>query len=207
MKKRHSQGFTLLELMLVITLAAIILGLGVPSYRQFTLNNRMTGAANDLLSATHLARTEAIKRHAPVIMCLSADPTAAAPVCNGNGSQGWVVFVDASTPAAPTTDNNGLVDGNEPVLVRHGAISPAIAVRSFPASNGNYIAYNAAGFRRTTNVGALGTATNALVLCDSRGNTQVYGPADSAARAFLISATGRPSVTRAIADISAAGGC
>jgi prepilin-type N-terminal cleavage/methylation domain-containing protein len=206
MKKRHNRGFTLLETMLVVTLAAIILGLGVPSYRQFTLNNRMTGAANDLLAATHLARTEAIKRHAPVIMCLVSNPDAAAPACNGDGSQGWVVFADASTPPAPTTDNNGLVDGTEPVLVRHGPISDAITVRSFPDPNGNYVAYSAAGFRRN-NVGALGISTNAFVLCDDRGNTAVYGPAQSAARAFLIGATGRPSITRSVTDITAAGGC
>lgn len=205
MKKRHNRGFTLLEAMLVVTLAAIILGLGVPSYRQFTLNNRMTGAANDLLAATHQARTEAIKRHQPVIMCLVSNPNAAAPACNGDGSQGWVVFVDASTPPAPTTDNNGLVDGTEPVLVRHGPISDAITVRSFPDPNGNYVAYSGAGFRRT--VAALGIATDALVLCDDRGNTAVYGPAQSAARAFLISTTGRPAVSRAVADITAAGGC
>ena len=74
-------GFTLMELMLVITVAAVILGVGVPNFRQFMLNSRMTTAANDLLAAIHTARSEAIKRREQVVMCFSNNPTAAVPAC------------------------------------------------------------------------------------------------------------------------------
>ena len=59
-----ARGFTLLELMLAITVAAVILGLGAPNMAEFIRNSRMTSAANDALAALHMARTEAIKRRA-----------------------------------------------------------------------------------------------------------------------------------------------
>lgn len=201
-----NSGFTLLELMLVITIAAVILGLGIPNMRQFMLNNRMTGTANDLLVAVHNARTESIKRHVQTVMCFSSNPTAAQPPCDGDVSQGWVVFVDDLDPAVvAATDNNVQVDANEEVLLRHGAIDNSISVNSAPAGNAGYVAYNAAGFSRQ--IGAVGTDVESLILCDSRGNVAVNGVANSAARGFSISATGRPAITRSVTDITALGDC
>lgn len=192
--------------MLTIGVAGAILAIGVPNLRQFILNNRMTGVANDLLAATHMARTESIKRHAQTVMCFTSDATANTPVCDGDGRQGWVVFVDDSDPTvAAATDNNGAVDANEPILARHGPIASGIAVRSFPLGNGNYLAYNAAGFLRP--IGALGANLGSVVLCDARGNSAAYGAANSTARGFVLSQTGRPSVTRVVANITTLGGC
>jgi type IV fimbrial biogenesis protein FimT len=201
-----NSGFTLLEMMLVITIAAVILGLGVPNMRQFILNNRMTGAANDLLTAVHIARTESIKRHAQTVMCFSSDPARAQPPCDGNGTQGWVVFVDDIDPTVTAaTDNNGQADAGEAVLLRHGAIAAGITANSLPAGNKGYVAYSPAGFSRQ--IAAVGTRIDSLRLCDNRGNTAIYGNANSAARGFVISPTGRPSITRVVSEIATLGGC
>jgi type IV fimbrial biogenesis protein FimT len=204
---RSSQsGFTLFELMLTLAVAAVILGLAIPNMRQFILNNRMTSAANDLLIAVHTARTEAIKRQSPSVMCFTADSAAAQPVCNGNGTQGWIVFIDDLDPTVVAgTDNNGQVDANEEVLVRHGPAGTGITFTSLPAGNAGYVAFNAAGFGRE--VAALGSDVASVALCDYRGNVQLGGPLYSAARAFKVSATGRPSVTRSVADVTGIGGC
>jgi len=206
MNTRRQTGFTLLELMLVIAIAALILGIGVPNLRQFILNNRMTGAANDLLAAVYLARTESIKRHSQTVMCFTSDPTAGAPACDGDGSQGWVVFVDDVDPAVvAATDSNGQIDAGEAVLLRHEALANGISVRSLPLGNRGYVAYNAAGFSRP--IAAVGSDVDSLVLCDSRGNVATYGAANSTARGFVMSATGRPAVTRVVSDITSLGGC
>jgi type IV fimbrial biogenesis protein FimT len=201
-------GFSLLELMLVITVAAVILGLGIPNMRQFMLNNRMSAAANDVLTAVHTARAESVKRHAQVVMCFSADPTANVPSCNGAGAEGWVIFVDDKNPdVVDATDNNGVADASEPVLTRHTALPTSIGVSSKPAGNKGYVAFNSAGFARQT---ALGTSLSGMVLCDSRGNASVDGGDVSAARGLLISPTGRPQVIRSKAQITsntALGGC
>src|SRR5262245_47582960 len=69
-----SAGFTLFELLLVLVIVAIILGLGSPSFTDFRRNSRLTSAANDLLIANQLARTEAIKRQTTVSICPSEAP-------------------------------------------------------------------------------------------------------------------------------------
>lgn len=200
------RGFTLFELMLTVAIASVILGLGIPNLRQFILNSRMTGAANDLVIAFHTARTESIKRHVQTVLCFTSNHEAAQPPCDGDGSQGWVVFVDDLDPvAAAATDNNVQVDANEQVLLRHGPIDSTISINSAPVGNAGYVAYNAAGFSRQ--IGAVGTDLESVVLCDHRGNAATYGPANSTARGLAISATGRPAVTRAVANITALGGC
>jgi type IV fimbrial biogenesis protein FimT len=158
--------------------------------RDFIWNGRMTSAANDLLTAVYRARSESIKRHTQTIMCFSANPTAATPACGGNGTQGWVVFAD--------TDNSGTVTGTEEVLLRHGALPSTISLFSKPNGNAGYLAFNNAGFARDI---ALGADLSGIVLCDSRKNKPTTGPDYSAARGVMISATGRPQVTRVVDTI------
>jgi len=199
-RSARAAGFTLLELMLVITIAAIILGIGVPNMRQFILNNRMTAAANDLLAAIYTARTEAVKRNTQVVMCFSTNPRAAVPNCDGDGTQGWIVFVDdADVDVSAAADNNGTVDAGEPILLRHDALPGTISTQSKPVGNEGYIAFNSAGFSRQ--IPTLGTSLSGVVMCDARGNVATYGAANSAARGVLISQTGRPKVTRSVDEI------
>jgi type IV fimbrial biogenesis protein FimT len=191
------KGFTLLELMLTVTVAGIILGLGIPNMTQFIRNSRMTSAANDLLAGVHMARTEAVKRRAWTTLCFSADPTEATPVCDGNGTQGWIVFADANADLT--------VDGGEEVLLRHDALPTSLSVNvNDGAANGGYISFAGSGFARPT-AGEEDIAD--VVLCDERGNVAVYGDENSAARAIRISPTGRPQVNRAVSEVTAAGGC
>ncbi len=59
--KQIQTGFTLIELMLVIVILAILLTIGVPSFREIIMNNRITSSANEFATALSLARIEAIK--------------------------------------------------------------------------------------------------------------------------------------------------
>jgi type IV fimbrial biogenesis protein FimT len=203
------RGFTLLELMLVITIAAVILGVGVPNLRQFIWNNRLTAAANDLMTAVHTARTESVKRHAPVVMCFSSAPLAASPACDGTASQGWIVFIDdKNSDISDATDNNGVLDADEPIVLRHGALPDTLRVRTKPDGNKGYVGFTSAGFARK--LASVGESVGGIVVCDSRGNVALYGPGNSTARGILISPTGRPRVTRSVNEIAAdvsLGGC
>ncbi len=202
-------GFTLLELMLVVTVSAIILGLGIPNMTQFIRNNRMTSAANDMLAGLHMARTEAVKRRAFVTFCFSANPTATTPACS-NGGRGWIVFVDDADPAA-TSANDGNFAVNDPtqeiILLRHEALPATITSVKKTTQTGATstsslgVSFAASGFARTN------TLTRNVVLCDSRNNVAVYGNENSAARVVEITQLGRPRVTRSVAQITAAGSC
>lgn len=76
-----ADGFTLVELMITLAVAAILLTVGIPSFRDFVMNNRITTQANEFVASIHLARSLAIKHQRPTQICVSANPTAATPVC------------------------------------------------------------------------------------------------------------------------------
>ena len=73
-----------MELMVTLALAAVVLGIGVPSFREFSRNNRMVTIANDFLAGVQVARTEAIKQQVTaggVALCPSTNPGDANPTC------------------------------------------------------------------------------------------------------------------------------
>ena len=58
---RYSRGVTLIELMIAIVIVAVLIGIGVPSFRNAALASRLSAVANNLLASAQLARSEAIK--------------------------------------------------------------------------------------------------------------------------------------------------
>lgn len=183
MKKAQS-GFTLLELMLVVTIAGLLLGYGVPAMGNFFRNARITGAANDVMGALHFTRSEAIKRRVPVTLCTSSDPLNNNPVCDASALlTGWVAFVDPN--------QNGQRDAAEVVLLQHEPMPDTITARS--SANPFRVTYLLNGF-------ALNPNAAQLVLCDERGNTPTGGELSSA-RGIRIAVTGRAGVTRDMGEI------
>ncbi len=82
-------GFTLLELMVTVAVAAILLVVGVPAFTSFVQNNRAATHANELVTAFALARNEAIRRGAATVICSSMD---GATCAGGNDwTVGWIV--------------------------------------------------------------------------------------------------------------------
>jgi type IV fimbrial biogenesis protein FimT len=59
----RAQGFTLVELMVGITVLAILSAIAVPSFGQFIASQRLRAASFDLHTDLKLARSEALKRN------------------------------------------------------------------------------------------------------------------------------------------------
>src|SRR5436190_16210070 len=137
MESTQQKGFTLLELMITVVVAAILLAWGVPSFREFQRNSAMTSAANDLITGLLAARAEAVKRHVPVTLCASPDPLANVPVCSQNGAGtngGFVVWVDwdsahvnGGNPFFTASDGNAAVDAAETTVLIRSATPPSAA--------------------------------------------------------------------------------
>jgi type IV fimbrial biogenesis protein FimT len=86
--KRQS-GFTLIELIVVLTISAIFLGLAIPAFREFTASQRVKNAAFDFAAAMLLARSEAVKRNGSVTVTPAA----------GGWANGWTVASGMTTLA------------------------------------------------------------------------------------------------------------
>jgi type IV fimbrial biogenesis protein FimT len=181
-----------MELLVTLAVAAVILGLGVPAFRDFMRNNRLTGAANELLITVVSARNEAVRRQTVVSVCPSANPDQAGATCTGAATQGYIAFID--------TNSNCLRDGTE--LTATDNVVSSMVTHSLVTSkkNGTCISFAANGFRRL--VGGQPNTVHAM-FCDTRGNARIY-PASpiSYARGVEVLPTGRASVSRMYAELT-----
>jgi len=100
---RSEHGFTLVELMITIAILAIVMSLAVPAFRNMIQENRATTAANELVSALALARSEAIARNRPITVCRRKANTAECE-SGTNWGTGWLVAqITGSGVSAVTT--------------------------------------------------------------------------------------------------------
>jgi type IV fimbrial biogenesis protein FimT len=195
---KKQEGFSLIELMVIVSVLALALGLGIPAFNDMLGNSRMSTTVNDLVSSLHAARGEAITRRATVVLC----PTNAAETdCRADGDleAGWLVFVDSNDDGSP--------DAGEAILQRHGPIDAAadLDLDVFPADSAGRIAFSSGGTLR------IAESTTDIQICDARGDRDT-GQGVAAGRWIRIQPTGQPEIRRLRADLQDAdinplGGC
>jgi type IV fimbrial biogenesis protein FimT len=83
-------GFTLVEIMISVAVVAVILTIGIPSFRFVTNSNRIAAEINGLLGDMQFARSEAIKEGQLVTVCVSTDQATCAN--KTTWQSGWIVF-------------------------------------------------------------------------------------------------------------------
>jgi type IV fimbrial biogenesis protein FimT len=90
-------GFTIVELMITLSVAGVLLAIAVPSFNQMIVANRLATQANEIVAAVSLGRSEAIKRNASVTLCRvpRSDSTACAA---GSGNwENWIIRTGGGT--------------------------------------------------------------------------------------------------------------
>lgn len=176
-----------MELLVVLALASLIIGFGVPNFRDFQRNNRVTVAANDVLGGIIVARTEALRRQITISMCQSATAANEETASCADGS-GWIVFED---PNANCTKDSG----------EEWISSVTVDTDVTASSNAGCISFATTGFKRVV---AGQPATSRMMYCDDRGNTpRNPGGNDSSARGVEVPPTGRGVVVRLVDEMTA----
>ena len=183
------RGFTLLELMVVLAIAVILGALAMPNMRDFAQSSRMTTQTNDLIADLNLARSEAIKRGALVVICRSANSTVAVPTCDTAAphrwENGWIIFEDAVVAGA--NNQTYLPANNDRLISVRGPTQGQITLRGNGTSLDSIVAFLKSGFTTLPMV-AVGTTPHHFKICDVRGDTK--------ARGIVIDTTGRARVVR-----------
>ncbi|HVJ62189.1 MAG TPA: GspH/FimT family pseudopilin [Tahibacter sp.] len=83
---RPAQGFSLIEMITVLAIAAILVGIALPNFREFNRRSNVTEINNSLVTAINLARAEAVKRGRSVAVVSTSG--------GSDWSTGWSVIVD-----------------------------------------------------------------------------------------------------------------
>ena len=135
-------GFTLIELIVTMTILAILLAIGVPSYQSITTSMRMSGEIDSLMGDLKFARSEAVKRGLNVSAC----PTAGTP-CGSTGtnwSSGWIIYDPASANTLRITPS--LTSGDTLTWTpSSGGANPSVTPTGYFSTPGEMILDDAAG--------------------------------------------------------------
>lgn len=116
-------GFTLVELMVAVSVTLLLLTVAVPNFNATIINMRGSAVADSLVVALNFSRSEAISRNERITLCASSDGVNC--VASTNWNSGWLV--------QRVSDNS---------VIRYWEITTTGAVIS---NTINSITYNAAG--------------------------------------------------------------
>ncbi|MGV3740843.1 MAG: GspH/FimT family pseudopilin [Burkholderiaceae bacterium] len=126
-------GYSIVELMTVLTIAAIFLAIGVPAFQGLLDRMRIAAAANDFFAAVTLTRSEAIRRGRRMDLL---------PADGRDWKNGWMILVDANL--------NQKADAGEEVVLAHGPVHADIQIRhAFTDTKSLYLTYTPSGRTRT----------------------------------------------------------
>ena len=170
---RRQAGTSLIEVVVVVAVAAVLAGVAAFALQDVGRTARLSGQTYRFLSELNLARSEAIKRNARVVLCKSADGETC--IRSGGWEQGWIVFHDAN--------NNAARDAQEQLIRRSaGGLARFRIVGNETVAR--YVSFSPFGGARLTS-GAFQAGT--ITLCQESA-----GPAEG--RQLVINAVGRPRI-------------
>lgn len=120
-----THGFTLVELMVTIFVAAVLMAIAIPSFKHAIQSTQTSAVTNDLLADLKFARTEAVSRGNEVAVSASN---------NGNWNDGWKVTAT-------------LTDGSRETVRRHEALKHNYMLLFTTAGSpgADHVAFNARG--------------------------------------------------------------
>ncbi len=141
-RSARTLGATLVELAVMLAVAAVLAALAVPAYRDWIADARLRTQAEALAASLTRARSAAIRSGGRVTVCKSADRQTCTQA--GGWDQGWLLFID--------DDRDGARDAAEAMLyVEAPAPRPVTISANHPLAD--YVSYTSIGHPRLVNGG------------------------------------------------------
>lgn len=106
-----NRGYTLVEVLICITILALLFAFAVPSFKKMITQNRIVAEINEVSAIIQFARHQAIDEHTVTLLCPTVDFLA----CSRDWNLPKMVFADINF--------NRLRDGDERILAGTSAIS------------------------------------------------------------------------------------
>lgn len=174
----EQQGYTMLEVLMVIAIAAILVAVALPSMQDTISRNARDSIQLDLLTSLALARSQAVTLSVTTSVCHSANQTSCSNSTGSDWNDGWLVFSDF--------DGDGVLDSGDgdELLQVHPPANGIVGIELLNSSNSTlsneFVQFDEDGFLNNSTGGAY------FKFCD---------PANVAAntRAVWVTNTGRAS--------------
>lgn len=115
-------GFTIIELMIVLTIMGILLGLAAPSLQSTIERNRREAVVTDFATAIQTARSNAVRSNKNAVVCASKSGTS----CDSaNWADGWMLFTEDKL-----TGDRQYQSADGEILLKHGALDTGYTLTS-----------------------------------------------------------------------------
>lgn len=166
-QSRHERAYSLYDALVALTVVSTVTTVAVPSFQQLTSSQRMSGAVNSLITALHLARSEAIKRRERAVLCPSIDGRTCRDDISDETAweEGYLLYIDSNA--------NREFDVDETTVWTMGA-TEGLRIRS--TAGRDHVTYQPSGMASGTNL--------TITFCDKHSR--------ATPRTVVVSSSGRP---------------
>lgn len=160
---KHYRGYTLIELLVTLSIAVILMTVAIPGLQDFMRASRLSSVAMDQMGALNMARSEAIKRGMTISLCatpMDTDPSD--NTCTGGWAGGMMAFIDLN--------GNGGKDGGETLVKVYGGTPSGYTVSE--AGGATVVTFNRMGMSaasRTFNLCASGSTAGQQISVTTTG--------------------------------------
>ncbi len=168
MKTKPQSGFSLIEILVTLSIIALLMTVAVPQFQTLVEKNKVQALMDEFTSSLYMTRGEAAKRGYQVTLCASNAAKTGCDTTATNFASGWIIFVDYDGDGvlgAPTllfdVNGNGTRDTAESILyvssISAGDSSTYVIQSSGTGVRSRQLSYRADGLPTFPD----GTTTNA----------------------------------------------